>query len=94
MTQGKLPATGNSSLSSEAVSLEPWEELVGELRHIDVDETRIVVELSTGTLVVGVPSREAKLIQRNLVDCEGTHVSILRTDSPETPIRISCGETS
>ena len=72
-----------------STSLGLWEELAGQLVKMEDEDERLVVELSSGTLVVGAQSPEAAILRTQLEGEDGCIVSILRTDSPDRPLRVT-----
>lgn len=73
----------------ERVSLAAWEEISGRLQRIHKGEDTLTVVLSAGTLVVDVESNEATTLIRHLKSEVDADVSILRTDDPKHPLRVT-----
>lgn len=72
----------------DRVSLDPFQEIVGQLKAIHRRETVMAVELSCGTIEFPASSVEATICERDLSGHEGRVVAILRTASQENPLRI------
>lgn len=70
------------------VSLDPFQEIIGELEAIHRTDAITVVELSSGRLEFPAASVEAAICERKLTGREGERIAILRTASPEIPLRI------
>lgn len=79
----QFPAT-----REEHVSLNVFQEIVGELKAIYYTDAFLVVELSCGTLEFAVSSVEADICERKLSGHEGSQIAIIRTASLDTPLQI------
>ncbi len=81
---------GKHGKDHERIFLRPWEELVGILEKISVEERFLVLNLRTGNnrirLHFAAHSSEAEQIQYVLADCSlGTRVGLIMTDSMAKP---------
>lgn len=72
----------------EPIILSPYQELCGRFEGIDRTEGSIWIHLSSGSLRYAVGSPAARACQRALADSEGERVGIIRTLSPDEPIRV------
>lgn len=77
---------------SDYISLDPFQEIVGELQTIECSGEMIYLRLSTGTIRYHESSREAEICQQALIDREGDRIGILRTASSETPLVVTVDE--
>ena len=81
---------GKHGKDCERIFLRPWEELVGILEKVSVEEHFLVLYLRTGNsrirLDFAAHSSEAEQIQYVFADCSvGTKVGLVMTDSKAKP---------
>ena len=75
------------------VYLEPWMEIVGELRSFSSDDRYICLEIDEKTLSYRKDSVEGLYIQEKLKESFiGKQIAVLRTNIPEKPILINLGK--
>lgn len=69
--------TGNPRFRDEIITLEPYEEVVGELETVRTDETHVYVELSVGTLAYSHESLAGKRCLQELANLVRSHESLV-----------------
>lgn len=80
----------NTRTSTERhFSLDPWEELTGELIEIEDEDGELNVQLSSGALCVDGGTSIAEILRTELIGAEGDVVSILRVGSGEKPVLVN-----
>jgi hypothetical protein len=73
--------------------LEPWMEIIGELRSLSADDKYISLGIDEKTISFRKDSLEELYIQEKVTeDFIGQRISVLRTNIPERPILVFVGK--
>lgn len=78
---------------TDHITLDTYEELVGDLLEIELIDNSLIIKTSSGNLRFPITSTEAELCESNLEGKEGQTVGILRTGKSTKPILIDVKES-